>query len=172
MSEAYAKPLPAPDRDSQPFWDGVRAGELRVQRCDGCGAYRWPARTVCNRCHSFEATWTPLSGRGRIVTWITTHQVFMKAYADTVLNIVDVDDVARGHVLALECGEPGHGYILGGENLHMRQVMQLLSELTGFPCPRLAIPPRLLLAAARRVRLEYSLSCSPRNRHAHHRILS
>jgi uncharacterized OB-fold protein len=82
VSEAYAKLLPAPDRDSQPFWDGVRAGELRVQRCDGCGAYRWPARAVCNRCHSFEATWTPLSGRGRIVSWITTHQVFMKAYAD------------------------------------------------------------------------------------------
>ena len=73
----------------------------------------------------------------------------MKAYADTVLNIVDVDDVARGHALALERGEPGHRYILGGENLHMRQVLRLLSELTGIRCPKLAIPPRALLAAAR-----------------------
>ncbi len=95
MSEAYAKPLPAPDRDSQPFWDGVRAGELRVQRCDGCGAYRWPARAVCNRCHCFEATWTPLSGRGRIVSWITNHQAFMKAYADDtpyVVVLVSLDE--------------------------------------------------------------------------------
>ena len=88
----------------------------------------------------------PTPSGGMIVHFLNGR---MKAYADTVLNIVDVDDVARGHVLALERGEPGHGYILGGENLHMRQVMQLLSELTGFPCPRLAIPPRLLLAAAR-----------------------
>jgi dihydroflavonol-4-reductase len=73
----------------------------------------------------------------------------MKAYADTVLNIVDVEDVARGHVLALERGAPGQRYILGGENLHMRQVMHLLSELTGIRCPKLAIPPRVLLAAAR-----------------------
>jgi dihydroflavonol-4-reductase len=73
----------------------------------------------------------------------------MKAYTDTVLNIADVDDVARGHALALERGQPGHRYILGGENLHMRQMLCLLSELTGIRCPRLAIPPRVLLAAAR-----------------------
>ncbi len=88
----------------------------------------------------------PTPSGGMIVHFLNGR---MKAYADTVLNIVDVEDVARGHVLALERGQPGHGYILGGENLHMRQVMELLSELTGIPCPKLSIPPRVLLAAAR-----------------------
>lgn len=73
----------------------------------------------------------------------------MKAYADTVLNVVDVDDVAEGHVLALERGEIGHQYILGGENLTMRRVTEILSELTGIPAPRVKIPPRLLLGLGR-----------------------
>jgi dihydroflavonol-4-reductase len=88
----------------------------------------------------------PTPSGGMIVHFLNGR---MKAYADTVLNIVDVDDVARGHVLALERAEPGRRYILGGENLHMREVVRLLSELTGIRCPKLAIPPRVLLAAAR-----------------------
>jgi dihydroflavonol-4-reductase len=73
----------------------------------------------------------------------------MKAYANTVLNIVDVDDVAEGHVLALEQGEIGHQYILGGENLTMGEVTLVLSELTGIPAPKVAIPPHLLLFLGR-----------------------
>ena len=73
----------------------------------------------------------------------------MKAYADTMLNIVDVDDVAEGHILALERGVPGQQYILGGENLSMSDVTAMLSELTGIPAPRVRIPPRALLLAGR-----------------------
>jgi dihydroflavonol-4-reductase len=73
----------------------------------------------------------------------------MKAYANTVLNIVDVDDVAEGHVLALERGRVGSQYILGGENLTMAEATEVLSELTGIPAPRVQIPPRMLLAFGR-----------------------
>jgi len=73
----------------------------------------------------------------------------MKVYADTVLNVVDVEDVARGHVQALERGEPGQRYILGGENSTLREVAELLSDLTGIPAPRVALPPGLLVAAGR-----------------------
>lgn len=69
----------------------------------------------------------------------------MKAYSDTVLNIVAVEDVAVGHALALERGEPGHQYILGGDNLTMREVLEILSELTGIPAPRVRLPHGLLL---------------------------
>src|SRR5262249_34287595 len=68
----------------------------------------------------------------------------MVAYADTVLNVVDVDDVAEGHVLALERGRNGHNYILGGENLTMREICAVLSELTGIGMPYVVLPPRLL----------------------------
>jgi len=71
----------------------------------------------------------------------------MKAYADTVLNIVDVADVAEGHVLAFERGQRGHRYILGGENLTMSEVTRILSRLTGIPAPTLRIPNVILRAA-------------------------
>lgn len=70
----------------------------------------------------------------------------MVAYANTVLNVVDVDDVAEGHALALERGRLGHNYILGGENLTMREICAVLSELTGIREPLVALPPRLLYA--------------------------
>ncbi len=73
----------------------------------------------------------------------------MKAYADTILDVVDVEGVAEGHVLALERGRVGEQYILGGENLSMRDLVSVLSELTGIPAPRVAIPPRLLLLLGR-----------------------
>ncbi len=68
----------------------------------------------------------------------------MVAYADTMLNVVDVDDVAEGHVLALERGKNGHNYILGGENMTMREVCGVLEELTGIPAPRVVLPARLI----------------------------
>ena len=70
----------------------------------------------------------------------------MKAYADTVLNLVDVEDVARGHRLALEKGRPGERYILGGENVSMARLVEVLSELTGMPGTRVRLPPRVVTA--------------------------
>jgi dihydroflavonol-4-reductase len=72
----------------------------------------------------------------------------MKLYVDTVLDLVDVEDVAEGHVLALEAGRPGHAYVLGGEALPMREVTRMLAELTGLPAPRLALPLGAMRALA------------------------
>jgi dihydroflavonol-4-reductase len=68
----------------------------------------------------------------------------MKAYVDTVLNVVDVADVADGHVLAFERGRRGHRYILGGENVTMRELTRILSHLTGIPAPTIKIPGAIL----------------------------
>jgi hypothetical protein len=93
------RPVPHPDRDSAPYWEGVSAGELRLQRCSGCGAYRWPARAICNRCHSFQAEWVAVSGLGTIISWVRTHQVFMRAFQDDVpyvtveVQIDEQDDI-------------------------------------------------------------------------------
>ena len=69
-------------------------------------------------------------------------------YVDTTLNIVDVEDVAHGHVLAAERGAVGRSYILGGENLDLREVLALLAEATGLPAPSRQFPGSLALAAA------------------------
>jgi uncharacterized OB-fold protein len=80
---APERPMLPPDRDSLPFWEGVDAGELRIQRCR-CGALRWPARAICNRCRSFDADWVTLAGTGTVISWTRTHQVFAAAFKDEV----------------------------------------------------------------------------------------
>ncbi len=68
-------------------------------------------------------------------------------YVETAMNVAHVDDLARGHVLALERGRIGRSYILGGENLPMRELLALLSEVTGLPPVTLRFPKAVALAA-------------------------
>jgi len=72
----------------------------------------------------------------------------MPMYFDTGLNMVDVEDVAEGHLLALEKGRAGERYILGNENLSLKQILILLSEITGIPVPGIRCPYLVALAAA------------------------
>ena len=62
------------------------------------------------------------------------------AYVDTGLNLIDVRDVARGILLAGERGRPGERYILGNENITLKGMLDLLSEVTGLPAPRVKMP--------------------------------
>jgi dihydroflavonol-4-reductase len=62
------------------------------------------------------------------------------AYMDTGLNLVDVSEVARTHVSALTMGTPGSRYILGGENLTLKQILDKMSAITGIPSPKVKIP--------------------------------
>ena len=64
----------------------------------------------------------------------------MPAYVDTGLNLVDVRDVARGHWLALERGRLGERYLLGSENLTLRQILDLLASVSGRNAPRIRLP--------------------------------
>jgi dihydroflavonol-4-reductase len=62
------------------------------------------------------------------------------AYVDTGLNLVDVTEIARTHVKALVKGTPGRRYILGGENLTLKQILDKMSAITGIPSPTVKIP--------------------------------
>lgn len=62
------------------------------------------------------------------------------AYMDTGLNLVDVAEVARTHVVALTKGTPGRRYILGGENLTLKQILDKMAAITGIPSPTVRIP--------------------------------
>ncbi len=61
-------------------------------------------------------------------------------YLDTGLNLVDVVDVAKGHLLAAKRGEPGHRYILGNQNVYMLDILRHLEKFTGIPAPKTALP--------------------------------
>jgi dihydroflavonol-4-reductase len=70
------------------------------------------------------------------------------AYVDTGLNLVDVAEVARMHVVAMERGRPGERYILGGENLTLKQILDRMSAITGLPSPTMKVPHAVALAFA------------------------
>lgn len=70
------------------------------------------------------------------------------AYVDTGLNLVDVNEVARMHVVALDRGMPGERYILGGENLTLKQILDRLSAMTGLPSPTMKVTHAVAMAFA------------------------
>ncbi len=70
------------------------------------------------------------------------------AYVDTGLNLADVKEVARGHVLAMEKARPGERYILGGENLTLKQILDKLAALTGLPSPTMKVPHAVAMGFA------------------------
>jgi dihydroflavonol-4-reductase len=75
---------------------------------------------------------------GRMIVDFLRGRMF--GYVDTGMNLIDVGDVAEGHILAAEKGKPGEKYILGNHNLTLKQIFDLLSQLTGIPSPTRRLP--------------------------------
>jgi len=69
------------------------------------------------------------------------------AYVETGLNLVDVRECAGGHVMASEKGRSGERYILGGENLTLKQILDTLGKITGLPSPKIKLPYAFAFAA-------------------------
>jgi dihydroflavonol-4-reductase len=70
------------------------------------------------------------------------------AYVETGLNLVDVNEVARMHLVALDKGTPGERYILGGENLTLKQILDRMSAITGLPSPTMKVPHAVAMGFA------------------------
>src|SRR5690348_6215046 len=88
--------------------------------------------------------WKP-TPTGRIVLDFLNGR--MPAYLDTGLNLLPVEDAAAGHLLAAERGQVGQRYILGAQNMTLKQILDTLSALTGLPAPRLRLPHAVAMAA-------------------------
>ena len=84
--------------DTQGYWDGLAAGQLRVQRCSACARWRHYPRPMCPGCHSFAHDWCALSGQGRVHSWTVTYQSPLPGFAEAVpfvLVTVDMDEGVR-----------------------------------------------------------------------------
>jgi dihydroflavonol-4-reductase len=92
---------------------------------------------------SMDAKPTPT---GRIVVDFLNKN--FPAYVETGLNLVDVREIARVHLAALEMGKPGKRYILGGENLTLKQILDKLAAITGVPSPKMKVPHAVAMAFA------------------------
>lgn len=83
---------------------------------------------------------------GRIVADFLARR--MPAYVATGLNVIDVADVAEGHLLAAERGRVGEKYILGHRNMTLKEILDTLASITGLPAPRVRVPHALPLVVA------------------------
>ena len=67
---------PRDDGLDRPHWEGLRSGEVRVQRCARCGHWIWAPQPICPRCHSFDLTWPAVEPNGTVYSWTRTWQPF------------------------------------------------------------------------------------------------
>jgi len=93
-----AKPLPELSGHAGDFYGFCRQGELRFQRCSGCGAWRHVPRELCATCGSWDWAWTRSSGRGAVFSWIVVGRALHPAFDDDTPYapvVVEMDEGVR-----------------------------------------------------------------------------
>lgn len=114
-------PLPVPDADTQPFWDGTARGELLVQQCEACRALLWQPRPVCSACGTIAPSWVPLSGRGRVATWTVPRPPVLPALAELVPFVVAVVELDEGvRMVGLLVDDKGDPLCTDGSDIDLR----------------------------------------------------
>jgi uncharacterized OB-fold protein len=86
------KAVPSPTPETQPYWDGTAAGELRLQRCTDCGTAFFYPRTSCPHCGSAAVEWFTASGRATLYSYTITHRPapgFDAPYAIAVVQLAE-----------------------------------------------------------------------------------
>lgn len=109
---------PAPDGIDREYWDGLIAGELRLQRCDSCDEWIWGPRWMCGSCHSFDLTWAPVNAIGRVYSWARTWHAFIPELADNVpytTVLVELPEAGGRRVLGLLAEAPEAMVSIGDE---------------------------------------------------------
>ena len=93
----YRKPLPQPTPETQDFWDGAKAGELRLQRCNDCANVYFPPRPFCPACASRSVSSFAVSGRGRLYSYVINHRPApgFEADAPYAVAVVELDEGPR-----------------------------------------------------------------------------
>jgi uncharacterized protein len=94
----YEKPLPNVDIETAPFWEYCGKHELRMQKCHQCGHLRNPPSILCPRCHSMEADWVKLSGKGKVYSYTIFHKAYHEAFKNDIpyaVAIIALDEGPR-----------------------------------------------------------------------------
>jgi uncharacterized OB-fold protein len=91
-------PLPRPDHDSQPFWDGAQAGRFLVPRCTACGKGHWPPGPMCPHCHGSSLEWGDAAPRGTVYSWVVATHPVAEVLVDQVpyaIALIDLEESVR-----------------------------------------------------------------------------
>jgi uncharacterized OB-fold protein len=92
----YKKPIPVPSVESKPYWEGLRQHRLLMPRCNACAGFWFPPSTHCPNCSSSDFTWTSVSGRGRVFSYVIYHRVYHPGFADEVPYAVGLIELEEG----------------------------------------------------------------------------
>ncbi|HKD65771.1 MAG TPA: Zn-ribbon domain-containing OB-fold protein [Candidatus Binataceae bacterium] len=110
----YLKPLPTITPLNQPYWDALKRHELRMQQCQQCAKVWYPPSPLCPRCWSRKFDWTPLSGHGRVSSWVVFHQSYFKGFEGEIpYNVAEVE-LAEGPRLMTNLVAVANGDIRAG----------------------------------------------------------
>ena len=104
---AETKPQPRPSPESRPFWEGAKANNLLLPRCNACGRFWFPPSARCVHCLSSDFSWVESAGQGRIYSFVVFHRVYHPAFEQDVPYTVAIVELAEGpRVLANIVGTP------------------------------------------------------------------
>lgn len=92
----YAKPIPVVTDENRPFWEATKRGQLLLQHCRDCGAYRHPANLLCLECNSMAFDWKPASGRGKVYSFVIFHRSYHPGFADDLPYAVACIELQEG----------------------------------------------------------------------------
>jgi uncharacterized OB-fold protein len=107
--EGFDELFPEIDELNAPFWDGLVDGEVRLQKCDKCGAHQYPPESFCYECGAQDLPWTKVNGEGTVYSFIVVHQSYHKAFKDFLpytVAIVQMDEGPRMLSAMLELEKP------------------------------------------------------------------
>jgi uncharacterized protein len=90
------KPVPRPSPESEHYWRAAREHRLELPRCKACGKMWFPPSQSCPHCNAADFTWTAVSGRGRIFSFVTYHRVYHPAFAGDVPYVVALVELDEG----------------------------------------------------------------------------
>lgn len=107
-----ARPVPQPTPETQHFWDGTRAGEIRLQRCDACRHVYFPPRPFCPACSSRKVSVFRASGRGKLLSYVINQRPHPAWDGPYSIAIVELDEGVRMMSNIVGCAQTPEALIL------------------------------------------------------------
>jgi len=96
MGDGTPKPVPRPAPESARYWQAAREHRLELPRCNICHKFWFPPSRSCPHCLAADFTWTPVSGLGKIYSFVTFHRVYHPAFAREVPYVVALVELSEG----------------------------------------------------------------------------
>ena len=102
MADGYNKPIPIPQPESDNYWEGAKAGELRLRKCDDCNqAYFYP-RNICPVCGNNNTSWIVASGNAKIHTFAIVHRPPHPGFMDDIPYVPAIVELEEGPRMATQ----------------------------------------------------------------------